>query len=48
MPGVYRYSIDRLGQIVDKAIKKKIPMVAIFPPYVNRSLKNNLGSEVIK
>ena len=44
MPGVYRYSIDRLKQIVDKAISLKIPMVAIFP-YVNRSLKNNLGSE---
>ena len=44
MPGVYRYTIDRLKQIVDKAISLKIPMVAIFP-YVNRSLKNNLGSE---
>ena len=44
MPGVYRYTIDRLKQIVDKAISLKIPMVAIFP-YVNRSLKNNLGTE---
>ena len=44
MPGVYRYTIDRLKQIVDKAISLKIPMVAIFP-YVNKSLKNNLGSE---
>ena len=44
MPGVYRYTIDRLKQIVDKAISLKIPMVAIFP-YINRSLKNNLGSE---
>ena len=44
MPGVYRYTIDRIKQIVDKAISLKIPMVAIFP-YVNRSLKNNLGSE---
>ena len=31
MPGVYRYTIDRLKQIVDKAISLKIPMVAIFP-----------------
>ena len=44
MPGVFRYSVDRLKQIVDKAISLKIPMIAIFP-YVNRSLKNNLGSE---
>ena len=34
MPGVYRYTIDRLKQIVDKTISLKIPMVAIFP-YVN-------------
>ena len=38
MPGVYRHTIDRLKQIVDKIISLKIPMVAIFP-YVNRSLK---------
>ena len=44
MPGVFRYTVDRLKQIVDKAISLKIPMIAIFP-YVNRSLKNNLGSE---
>ncbi len=31
MPGVYRYTINRLSQIVDRAIKKKIPMVALFP-----------------
>ena len=30
MPGVYRYTINRLSQIVDRAIKKKIPMVALF------------------
>ena len=28
MPGVYRYTIDKLGTIVDRAIKNKIPMVA--------------------
>ena len=44
MPGVFRYTVDRLKQIVDKAISLKIPMIAIFP-YVNRSLKNYLGSE---
>ena len=31
MPDVYRYTIDKLGVIVDRAIKNKIPMVALFP-----------------
>ncbi len=44
MPGVYRYTINRLSQIVDKAIKKGIPMVALFPKTKN-SLKNEIGSE---
>ena len=30
MPGVYRYTINRLSQIVDKAIKLGIPMIAII------------------
>ena len=28
---VFRYSIDKLSKIVDKAIFLKIPMVALFP-----------------
>ena len=44
MPGVYRYTVNKLGQIVDKAIKKGIPMVALFPKTKN-SLKNEIGSE---
>ncbi len=44
MPGVYRYSINNLGIIVDKAIKKKIPMVALFP-YTNPKIKDLSGSE---
>jgi len=44
MPGVYRYSINRLAQIVDRAIKKGLPMVALFPKIKN-SLKNEIGSE---
>ena len=44
MPGVYRYTINRLSQIVDRAIKKGIPMVALFPKTKN-SLKNEIGSE---
>ena len=31
MPGVFRYTINRLSQIVDRAIKKGLPMVALFP-----------------
>ncbi len=44
MPGVFRYTINRISQIVDKAIKKGIPMVALFPKTKN-TLKNDLGSE---
>ena len=44
MPGIYRYSINNLGTIVDKAIKKKIPMVALFP-YTNTKIKDLSGSE---
>ena len=46
MPGVYRYSVDRLSEILDKAISNKIPMVSIFP-YTNQKLKNLLGSEAL-
>ena len=38
MPGIYRYTINKLGVILDKAIKKKIPMVALFP-YINPKKK---------
>ncbi|MBD1152378.1 porphobilinogen synthase [Pelagibacterales bacterium SAG-MED22] len=44
MPGVFRYTINRVSQIVDKAIQKGIPMVALFPKTKN-SLKNDLGTE---
>ena len=46
MPGVYRYTIDRLGKVVDRALSQKIPMVALFP-YTNSKLKNNNGSEAL-
>ena len=42
MPDVYRYTIDKLGTIVDRAIKNKIPMVALFP-YTNKTKKTILG-----
>ena len=44
MPDVYRYSINRLSQVVDRAIKKGIPAVALFPN-TNKNLKNQIGSE---
>ena len=46
MPDVYKYTIDKLGIIVDKAIKNKIPMVALFP-YTNSKLKNEIGTEAL-
>ena len=46
MPDVYRYTIDKLGIIVDKAIKNKIPMVALFP-HTKKSMKNEIGTEAL-
>ena len=46
MPGVYRYTLDRLNQIIDKAIKKELPMVALFP-FTQKKKKNLLGSEAL-
>ena len=46
MPDVYRYTIDKLGTIVDRAIKNKIPMVALFP-YTNKTKKNDIGTEAL-
>ena len=46
MPGVYKYSINKLGIIVDKAIAKRIPMIALFP-YTNPKLKNKMGNEAL-
>ncbi len=46
MPDVYRYTVDKLGIIIDKAIKSKIPMVALFP-YTRKNIKNSLGSEAL-
>ena len=46
MPGVFRYSIDKLSKIIDRAIFLKLPMVALFP-YANSKLKNKFGSEAL-
>ena len=31
MPGVYLYSVDKLEKIVEKALKLKLPLLALFP-----------------
>ena len=31
MPGVFRYSLDKVENLVEQALKKKIPMIALFP-----------------
>ena len=46
MPDGYRYTIDKLGIILDKAIKSKIPMVALFP-HAKSHIKNDIGSEAL-
>ena len=44
MPGVYRYSIDQLGMVINNVIKYKIPMVALFPSTPNNK-KDKVGTE---
>ena len=46
MPDVYRYTIDKIGIILDKAIRNKIPMVALFP-HTNKTKKNKIGTEAL-
>ena len=46
MPGVFRYTIDKLIPVVDKAIHKKLPMIALFP-YTDKKRKNPLGTEAL-
>ena len=46
MPGVYRYSLDKLNVILKKAQKYNIPMIALFP-YVEKNKKDRLGKEAL-
>ena len=46
MPGVYRYTLDQIERLVERAINKKIPMIALFPN-VPVSKKNSKGSEAL-
>ena len=46
MPGIYRYSVDQLGIIINKVIKHKIPLVALFPSTPNNK-KDKFGTEAL-
>jgi porphobilinogen synthase len=46
MPGVYRYTLDKITHVIDKAIQKGLPMIALFP-YIEKNKKNNLGTEAL-
>ena len=46
MPGIYRYSLDKLSSILDEAEKFKIPMIALFPNTSNHQRDHN-GSEAL-
>ena len=46
MPGVYRYSIDRLSEVVDQSLENKINLIALFPNTPNNK-KNEIGSEAL-
>ena len=46
MPDVFRYSVDRLEKIVERAIKNKIPAIALFPE-TNQEKKNLNGTEAL-
>ena len=46
MPDIYKYTIDKLGALVDKALKNKIPMVALFPSTPKKK-KDYYGNEAL-
>ena len=46
MPNVYRYTLDKISPVIEKAIKIGLPMIALFP-YINKINKNPLGSEAL-
>ena len=46
MPGVYRYTLDKIEGLAERAINKKIPMIALFPN-TPESKKDLLGKEAL-
>ena len=48
MPEIYRYSINRLSEVVDKAVYNKIPMVALFPHTENKKKTTPSKKELLR
>ena len=46
MPGVNRYTLDKIEKLIERAISKRIPLVALFPQTPN-SKKDMKGSEAL-
>ena len=46
MPGIFRYSVDKVNDVVDEALKLGIPMIALFP-YTEKNKKDKNGSEAL-
>ena len=46
MPGVYRYTLDKLSPLLDKVAELGIPMIALFP-YTPEHKKDKNGSEAL-
>jgi porphobilinogen synthase len=46
MPGVFRYSIDRLNEVIDETEKNKINLIAIFP-YTPEERKTENAEEAL-
>jgi len=46
MPNIYRYTLDKLGEVVNNVVKNNIPMVALFPSIPNAK-KDKYGSEAL-
>ncbi len=46
MPGVYRYSLDKINPVIDRALNNGLPMISLFP-YTDKKKKNSLGTEAL-
>ena len=46
MPDIYRYTVDKINPVINRASKLGIPLVAIFPHTPNNK-KNPIGSEAL-
>ena len=42
MPGINRYTVDKINQIIEKACELEIPLIALFPYTAN---KKKIGME---